>query len=273
MTRALPPLTWFRSFEAAARHLSFTAAADELGLTQSAISQQVRSLEMRLGVELFLRRHRGLSLTDDGRKLLPRVGSALDSLAQASASFETGSTRDLLTIATSISIAQWIIAPHLRTFLDSHPGLRVRILGTIWPDDFNASIADVAIRFGSARQVGENAERLLPDRLVVVAKRELDGPLDDQVLIEAVGTSESWRGLGERRRLRRPSETARLRRLPWRRAGSGAPGERCRADKFAACPGGSRQRDPCPGSSRDPGQQRRLFPRGAIKDRFRSCLR
>lgn len=193
MTRALPPLTWFRSFEAAARHLSFTAAADELGLTQSAISQQVRSLEMRLGVELFQRQHRGLSLTDDGRKLQPKVGSALDSLAQATASYEIGSTRALLTIATSISVAQWIIAPRLKEFLADHPGLRVRMLSTIWPDDFKALLADVEIRFGSEKQVGDGAERLIPDSLIPVAHPDLNGSLKDQALIEAVGTSETWR--------------------------------------------------------------------------------
>lgn len=193
MTRALPPLTWFRSFEAAARHLSFTAAADELGLTQSAISQQVRSLEMRLGVELFQRQHRGLSLTDDGRKLQPKVGSALDSLAQATASYEIGSTHALLTIATSISVAQWIIAPRLKEFLAGHPGLRVRMLSTIWPDDFKALLADVEIRFGSEKQVGDGAERLIPDSLIPVAHPDLNGSLKDQALIEAVGTSETWR--------------------------------------------------------------------------------
>jgi len=195
MARALPPLTWFRSFEAAARHLSFTAAADELGLTQSAISQQVRSLEMRLGVELFQRQHRGLLLTDDGRKLQPRIGSALDSLAQATASYEIGSTRDLLTIATSISVAQWIIAPRLKDFLADHSGLRVRMLSTIWPDDFKALLADVEVRFGSDKQVGDGAERLTPDSLIPVAHPDLDldGSLEDQALIEAVGTSETWR--------------------------------------------------------------------------------
>ena len=193
MARALPPLTWLRSFEAAARHLSFTAAAEELGLTQSAISQQVRSLETRLAVQLFQRKHRGLVLTDDGRTLLPKIGSALDSLAKATAAFEAGSARDLLTIATSVSVAQWIIAPRLKTFMARHPGLRLRMLSTIWPDDFNASIADVDIRFGSARQVGDHAERLSPDALIAVARPDLDGRLDDQLLIEAVGASETWR--------------------------------------------------------------------------------
>ncbi|MEO0719011.1 MAG: LysR family transcriptional regulator, partial [Pseudomonadota bacterium] len=113
MPRGLPPLTWFRAFEAAARHLNFTSAADELGLTQSAISQHVRSLEMRLGVQLFRRNPRGLSLTDDGRRLAPQVGSAIAMLASAAASYDAGPSERLLTVATSVSIAQWILAPHL----------------------------------------------------------------------------------------------------------------------------------------------------------------
>ena len=193
MARALPPLTWFRAFEASARHLNFTAAADEVGLTQSAISQQVRSLEMRLGVQLFLRKPRGLALTDDGRKLLPKVGSALETLAAAAETFDAGPTRGLLTIATSVSIAQWIIAPGIEDFLAVHPGLRIRILSTIWPDDFKASIADVEIRFGSEKQVGAGATRLMPDSLIAVASPGLAGDLESQPLIEAVGTSEGWR--------------------------------------------------------------------------------
>ncbi|MEO1491427.1 MAG: LysR family transcriptional regulator [Pseudomonadota bacterium] len=190
--RSLPPLTWLRSFEAAARHLSFTAAAHELGLTQSAISQQVRAFEQRLGVQLFQRKPRGLILTDDGRKLLPKIGASLDQLSAATAVYETGSQEGLLTVATSVSVARWLIAPRLKEFLSAHPALRIRLLGTIWPDEFNASLADVEIRFGSAKQVGRDAERLMPDQLIAVAAPELDGELGDQVLIEAVGTSEGW---------------------------------------------------------------------------------
>jgi len=193
MPRTLPPLTWFRAFEAAARHLSFTAAADELALTQSAVSQQVRSLELRLGTALFLRQARGLTLTDAGRKLLPQVGSALETLAAAAETFQTGPTQGLLSIATSVSIAQWIIVPKLHDFLASHPGLRIRLLSTIWPDDFKASIADVEIRFGSAKQVGRGATRLQPDQLVAVAAAPITARLEEQALIEAVGTSEGWR--------------------------------------------------------------------------------
>jgi DNA-binding transcriptional LysR family regulator len=191
--RTLPPLTWFRAFEAAGRHLSFTAAADELALTQSAISQQVRALEVRLGTRLFLRKPRGLALTDDGRKLLPKVGSALEALAAAAGTFDTGPARGMLTIATSVSIAQWVIVPAIKDFLAAHPGLRIRILSTIWPDDFKTSIADVEIRFGSEKQVGAGAQRLLPDGLIAVASPQTTGRLENQLLIETVGTSEGWR--------------------------------------------------------------------------------
>ncbi|GAB5448889.1 LysR family transcriptional regulator [Gymnodinialimonas sp.] len=193
MARALPPLTWFRSFEASARTLSFTAAADELGLTQSAISQQVRSLELRLGVALFVRKPRGLVLTDDGRKLMPKVSASLDQLATATAEFETVPTAGLLTVAASVSVVRWIIAPRLAEFTALRPDLRIRLLGTIWPDEFKAALADVEVRFGSDKQVGRGADRLGPDTLIVVAAAPLVKPLQTYPLIEAVGMAEGWR--------------------------------------------------------------------------------
>ncbi|MFD0860151.1 LysR family transcriptional regulator [Roseovarius aquimarinus] len=192
MAKALPPLTWFRAFEAAARALSFTAAAEELGMTQSAVSQHVKALETRLGVRLFIRRPRGLALTDDGRKLLPQVGAALDTLAAAARGFETGPAEDLLTIASSISMAEWVIAPHLSEFKARAPGLRIRFISTIWPDDFHAVRADVEIAFGSAKQVGRNATLLEPNRLIALKAPGLDGGPADLPLIEAVGTSDGW---------------------------------------------------------------------------------
>jgi LysR family glycine cleavage system transcriptional activator len=197
LAKSLPPLTWFRAFEAAARHLSFTAAAAELGMTQSAISQQVKALEQRLRVPLFIRRARGLSLTDDGRRLLPQVGGALETLASAARTFDTGPTKNLLTIAASVSIAEWVIAPNLSDFMTSHADVRVRFLSAIWPDDFNTARADVEIRFGSAKQVGQNATLLTPNRLVAVKSPNLAGTLAELPLIEAVGTSSSWRDWAE----------------------------------------------------------------------------
>ncbi|MEO1639534.1 MAG: LysR family transcriptional regulator [Pseudomonadota bacterium] len=189
---SLPPLTWFRSFEAAARKLSFTSAAEEIGLTQSAVSQQVRSLETRLGAPLFVRLPRGLALTDEGRKLLPQVGKALETLAAAAEPFSSGAAKGVLTVATSVSVAQWLIAPHLPDFRAKNPNVRIRLVSTIWPDDFHTSRADVEIRFGSRKQVGTNAEALLPDRLIALKSPKLSGRLEDLPLIETVGVAGGW---------------------------------------------------------------------------------
>ena len=197
MAKTLPPLTWFRAFEAAARNLSFTAAATEIGMTQSAVSQHVKSLENRLGVALFIRKARGLSLTDDGRKLVPQVTSALETLGAASRIFETGPTQNLLTIATSVSVAEWIIAPHLKEFTDRHPHTRLRFLSAIWPDDFHMLHADVEIPFGSHKQFGSRSTLLEPNGLVALKSPAMHGELHTLPLIEAVGTSAGWEGWPE----------------------------------------------------------------------------
>jgi len=197
MVKALPPLAWFRAFEAAARHLSFTAAAEEIGMTQSGVSQHVRSLETSLGVALFIRRARGLSLTDDGRKLLPQVGSALETLTAAASAFETVPTDNILTIASSVSVAQWIISPHLSDFTQSHPNIRMRFLSTIWPNDFHTVRADVEIPFGSQKQVGRDAVMLEPNALMALKSPTLSGSIETLPLIESVGTSDGWKTWGE----------------------------------------------------------------------------
>lgn len=192
MGRSTPPLTWFRSFEAAARTLSFTAAAEEIGLTQSAVSQQVKSLELRLGASLFIRKPRSLALTDDGRKLLPQVASALGTLASATETFDQEREENVLTVATSVSVAQWCISPRLSNFTQIYPELNVRLLSAVWPDDFHSRRADVEIRFGTAEQAGGNAVELLPNKLIAVKSPNLKGDLDKLPLIETVGTSTGW---------------------------------------------------------------------------------
>ncbi len=195
MSQSLPPLGWFRSFECAAQHQSFTAAAEELGLTQSAVSQQIRLLESRLGCRLFDRKPRGITLTDDGRKLLPEISRAIDALRSATEPYEKSQT-ELLTIATSVSVAQWYLAPQLNRFLADRPALDVRLLTTVWPDGL-ADSTDVQIRFGA----DEGQPALGRNRLVLVASPALVAaeklPLRDAAfqrypLIQAVGTSDNW---------------------------------------------------------------------------------
>ena len=193
MVKALPPLAWFRAFESAARRLSFTAAAVEIGMTQSAVSQHVKSLETSLGVALFIRRPRGLSLTDDGRKLLPQVSSALETLTVAARNFDTVPSKNVLTVAASVSIAQWLISPRLNEFTNKNPEINIRFLSTIWPDDFHTVRADVEIPFGSQKQFGRNATRLEPSGLVALKSPKFSGNIESSTLIESVGTSDGWK--------------------------------------------------------------------------------
>ncbi len=210
MARSLPPLTWFRAFESAARNLSFTAAAHELGLTQSAISQQVHSLELRFGCRLFVRKHRGLALTDEGRRLVPTVARGLGTLRTAAESFETRTDQMVLSVATSVSIAQWYLVPRLKAFCDAHDGASVRLMTKVWPDEFSGSGADVEIRFDSVKNSWTNSTLLGSNRIVLVAAPELVGEnfatgnsreeIARHPLIQAVGTSDTWQSWADRQR-------------------------------------------------------------------------
>jgi LysR family glycine cleavage system transcriptional activator len=196
MKTSLPPLTWFRSFEAAARALSFTAAGDEIGMTQSAVSQQIKALETRLRVQLFQRLPRGLALTDAGRKLLPEVEAALAMLVAATDTHLAPPSENTLTIAASVSLIEWVISPHLPEFQAFYPNAKIGFQATIWPDEYNAPKADIELRFGSAKQVGAGAIAL-PNALVPVRAPGLRGRIDQLPLIQTVGTSVGWKNWGD----------------------------------------------------------------------------
>ncbi len=209
MPRSLPPLAWFRAFESAGRNLSFTAAALELGLTQSAISQHVRSLEDRFGCALFVRKHRGLALTDEGRRLLPTVTNAISTLRDAAEGFETEVEGEILTVATSVSIAQWFLVPRLRSFYEQHPGVGIRISTKVWSDEFLGAETDVEIRFDSPESANPKATRLGSNAMVVVAspafmKEAFSNQITSaeivrQPLIQVVGTNDTWENWAQSR--------------------------------------------------------------------------
>ncbi|WP_420569623.1 LysR family transcriptional regulator [Thalassovita sp.] len=196
MKTALPPLTWFRSFEAAARTLSFTAAGAEIGMTQSAVSQQIKALETRLRVPLFRRLPRGLALTDAGRKLLPEVEAALAMLAAATETHLAPASENSLTIAASVSMIEWVISPALPQFQALHPHAKIGLRATIWPDEYNAPKADIELRFGSAKQVGAGGI-VLPNSLVAVRAPGMTARIDEAPLIQSVGTSVGWKNWGQ----------------------------------------------------------------------------
>jgi len=197
MKRSLPPLGWFRAFESAARLQSFTAAADELSVTQSAISQQIRSLESHLNCRLFDRKHRGIGLTDDGRKLLPDITRAIDAIHSATIPFGRQADSTVLTVATSVSVAQWYLAPAIAKCMQREPGIQIRLLTSVWPDEISDA-TDIQIRFGPSVP---NAQTLGRNRLVLVASPTLFNQkktkltntlLKKHAIIQAVGTSDTW---------------------------------------------------------------------------------
>lgn len=139
----LPPLASLRAFEAAARHLSFRAAAEELSVTQSAISHQVAELERRLGVALFHRRSRRVELTEAGAQFQPYVRDAFESIRQGtSAVTRSGSTLDVQVYVTVA--VRWLI-PRLHDFTSAHPDTRVRLNTSTLDWEFDETAGDVAI--------------------------------------------------------------------------------------------------------------------------------
>lgn len=144
MTRNLPPLTAVRAFEAAARHLSFTRAGNELGMTQAAISYQIRLLEERLGVSLFLRRPRKVELTDAGAHLAGRASEAFDILRDAVGMIGERAEGTLVISSNTTFATNWL-GTHIGDFQIRHPSLAVRIIPFNRGYDFSEHDSDVAV--------------------------------------------------------------------------------------------------------------------------------
>ncbi|MBP1848591.1 LysR substrate-binding domain-containing protein [Rhizobium halophytocola] len=146
---ALPnlPLNALRAFEAAARHLSFTRAGEELGLTQTAVSYQIKMLEQALGVPLFLRRPRQVMLTEAGAELAPRIRIAFDAMFEAISAVGARAS-ETLTIHSTATFAQQWLSRHIGAFQLQHPKIAVRIESSSNTVDFSRETGDVAIRWG-----------------------------------------------------------------------------------------------------------------------------
>lgn len=164
----LPNLNWLRAFECAARLRSFTSAAEELHLTQAAVSHQIRSLESMFGVQLFIRRSRTLDLTDMGKAYLPSVRGAIEELAFSTQGLFGPSTRNTVTVRAPISLGVLWLAPRLKQFRAQHPGIDVRIVSEIWADSISDRDVDVDIRLGAGAWAGYRAQRLADESIVPV---------------------------------------------------------------------------------------------------------
>lgn len=180
MTARLPSLNGLRAFEAAARHLSFTLAASELNVTQTAISHQIRRLEEELGIRLFIRQNRALALTPEARDYLPGVRAAFNDLRLATDRLLRKDDDKVLTVSTLASLAAKWLLPRLTDFQEQHPGIDVRITTSTSLVDFQRDNVDAAIRYGRGQWAGLRADWLMADELFPVCSPSLlrgDRPL------------------------------------------------------------------------------------------------
>jgi DNA-binding transcriptional LysR family regulator len=171
--RRLPSLDFLRGFEAAGRRLSFTLAAEELFLTQSALSRQVKALEEALGVSLFERRHRALALTKAGGAFHRTVTEKLRELAAAADALQAPHREPGLTVSTTVSFASLWLIPRLSAFRAAHPAIDVYVSADDRVVDLAKGDVDVAIRYLAHPRAPDNATFLFGERFMPVASPAL----------------------------------------------------------------------------------------------------
>jgi len=177
MTITLPPLTSLRAFEAAARHESFSQAAAELHVTPAAISHQVKALEAWLGVELFHRKARGLTVTEAGRSAQPLVQGGFEQLGEAVLRMRAVQNELRLTISVGTSFASMWLVQHLEDFRQCHPGMDVLVDASDTIVDLHKRDADVAIRYGGGVYPGINTQHIIgQNEFPVCSPALLTGP-------------------------------------------------------------------------------------------------
>lgn len=182
--RKLPPLNAIRAFEAVARKLSFADAGEELGVTATAISHQIRHLEAYLGFQLVERRPRKIALTPAGQELFPKLRSAFDTLGEAFSMLDKDVEQSLVRVTATYAFAERWLVPRLADFFDQHSEVRVEVETNDEVLDLRADRLDLAIRYGPQESAGEEVEVLLSDRYIPVglAGRPLTRLQDSRLL-------------------------------------------------------------------------------------------
>jgi LysR family glycine cleavage system transcriptional activator len=197
--KSLPPLNWLRTFEVSARSLNFTKAAQELHLTQGAVSQQIRLLEGHLGVALFTRLPRGLTLTNEGMSYLPVVQDSISRLAAATNELFSQDQRTPVKIRGSLSFFVHWLAPRLTEFHRLYPNIDIRYISSLWVKDSEAD-DDFEIRWGNGQWPGYVSQRLSWDSLFPVCSPDLLArlplnttfDLTEHTLLHVLGYEEGW---------------------------------------------------------------------------------
>lgn len=172
LMRKLPPLLALRAFEAAARHLSFKRAAQELAVTPTAISHQIRLLEETLGLSLFLRGVRRIDLTPAGQRLFPVLRDGLDRIDQVLNELRQPQRQILTISATPLFTARWLV-PRVDGFRELNPGVDLRLHATVQPVDLIGGEADAAVRYGHGHYPGLITKTLVAQRFVPMCSPSL----------------------------------------------------------------------------------------------------
>jgi LysR family glycine cleavage system transcriptional activator len=200
-SRSLPPVNWLRAFEVTARQMSFTVAAQELGVTQSAISQRIRSLEAHFGWGLFHRLPRGLKLTPAGESLVPLLQETFRRLAEGIEEIVGRPGANRLTVQVTLGFAGLWLAPRLAAFRAQHPEIELRLITSVWSAEYPAEGIDLEIRFGLGEWPGLNAMRLTRDKVfpvcspqLIKGRHRLRAPIDlmSHRLLHVVGFRDDW---------------------------------------------------------------------------------
>lgn len=201
MALTLPSLNGLRAFEAAARHLSFTRAAAELNVTQTAISHTIHRLEEQLGVQLFIRRNRALLLTREAQAYVPAIRAAFEDLRQATARLQRPERDGMLTVSTTASLAaKWLVS-RVAAFQEANPAIEVRITTSAHLVDFQREAVDMAVRYGRGVWPGLRAQWLMAEDIfpvcspaLLTSSHPLRTPADlaDQTLLHATVSREDW---------------------------------------------------------------------------------
>ncbi len=198
MARSLPPLNALRAFEAAARHLSFTLAAEELHVTQAAVSHQVKGLEDHLGVALFRRLPRRLYLTEEGQALLPELTAGFDRLAQAVTRVGRQGQAGPLAVTLLTTFALGWLVPRLPRFQLKHPEIDVQLNTSARIVDFAREEVDCGVRHGLGNWPGVSMLRVMDSYLTPLCPPELAGRLrryEDLAhvpVVHALGPTDEW---------------------------------------------------------------------------------
>jgi LysR family glycine cleavage system transcriptional activator len=201
MPLILPSLNGLRAFEAAARHLSFTRAAAELNVTQTAISHTIHRLEEQLGVQLFIRRNRALLLTREAQSYVPAVRAAFEDLRQATARLQRPERDGVLTVSTTASLAaKWLVS-RVAAFQEANPAIEVRMTTSAHLVDFQREAVDMAVRYGRGVWPGLRAQWLMAEDIFPVCSPALlttphplrtPADLADHTLLHATASREDW---------------------------------------------------------------------------------